>query len=116
MNVTVGEGVTRTIDNVPINYRNNVNNYKASQPENKTTTSVTVFGTKTNIEQITVDDINVYVDMRDAIPGLQEFQLLIDQPADRLVRYSLNESTYERNVLGETNIDTDDSGADSNNG
>jgi YbbR domain-containing protein len=116
MNVTVGEGVTRTIDNVPINYRNNVNNYKASQPENKTTTSVTVFGTKTNIEQITVDDINVYVDMKDAIPGLQEFQLLIDQPADRLVRYSLNESTYELNVLGETNIDTDDSGADSNNG
>ena len=116
MNVTVGEGVTRTIDNVPINYRNNVNNYKASQPENKTTTSVTVFGTKANIEQITVDDINVYVDMRDAIPGLQEFQLLIDQPADRLVRYSLNESTYELNVLGETNIDTDDSGADSNNG
>ena len=116
MNVTVGEGVTRTIDNVPINYRNNVNNYKASQPENKTTTSVTVFGTKANIEQITVDDINVYVDMRDAIPGLQEFQLLIDQPADRLVRYSLNESTYELNVLGETNIDTDDSGSDSNNG
>ncbi|MDO5109471.1 MAG: CdaR family protein [Erysipelotrichaceae bacterium] len=116
MNVTVGEGVTRTIDNVPINYRNNVNNYKASQPENKTTTSVTVFGTKTNIEQITVDDINVYVDMKDAIPGLQEFQLLIDQPADRLVRYSLNESTYELNVLGETNIDTDDSGSDSNNG
>ncbi len=116
MNVTVGEGATRTIDNVPINYRNNVNNYKASQPENKTTTSVTVFGTKANIEQITVDDINVYVDMRDAIPGLQEFQLLIDQPADRLVRYSLNESAYELNVLGETNIDTDDSGADSNNG
>ena len=116
MNVTIGEGVTRTIDNVPINYRNNVNNYKASQPENKTTTSVTVFGTKANIELITVDDINVYVDMRDAIPGLQEFQLLIDQPADRLVRYSLNESTYELNVLGETNIDTDDSGSDSNNG
>ena len=115
MNVTLGEEVSRTIDNVPINYRNNIHNYKASQPENKTTTSVTVYGTQENVDLISVDDINVYVDMKDALPGLTEFQLLIDQPADKLVRYELMESTYELNVLGETNADADDSGGTNSN-
>jgi len=115
MNVTLGDEVSRVIDNVPINYRNNINNYKASQPDNKTTTSVTVSGTKENIDQINVEDINVYVDMKDALPGLQEFQLLVDQPSDKLVRYSLSESTYQLNVLGETNADSDDSGGSNSN-
>ena len=115
MNVTLGDEVSRVIDNVPINYRNNINNYKASQPDNKTTTSVTVSGTKENIAQINVEDINVYVDMKDALPGLQEFQLLVDQPSDKLVRYSLSESTYQLNVLGETNADSDASGGSNSN-
>ena len=103
MTVKLGEGTSRTIKDVKINYRNNTNNYKASQPENKTTTSVTVFGTETNIENITADDIYVYVDMKDAKPGLQEFPLQIEQPSGGLVKYSLDEATYELNVLGETN-------------
>ncbi|MBR3349886.1 MAG: hypothetical protein IKG55_07415 [Solobacterium sp.] len=114
-NVTLGDEVSRIINNVPINYRNNIHNYKASQPQNKTTTSVTVYGTQENIANINVEDINVYVDMKDAMPGLQEFQLLVDQPANRLVRYSLNEATYELNVLGETNPDTDSSGGSNSN-
>ncbi len=117
MNVTLGEGVTRTIDDVRIYYRNNVNNYKASQPENKTTTSVTVFGTENNIASITADDISVYVDLKDAKPGLQDFQLQVDQPAGGLVKYSLVESTYTMNVLGETNPDSESGeGTGTNNG
>ena len=117
MNVTLGEGVTRTIDDVRIYYRNNVNNYKASQPENKTTTSVTVFGTENNIASITADDISVYVDLKDAKPGLQDFQLQVDQPSGGLVKYSLVESTYTMNVLGETNPDSESGeGTGTNNG
>ena len=117
MNVTLGEGVTRTIDDVRIYYRNNVNNYKASQPENKTTTSVMVFGTESNIASVTADDISVYVDLKDAKPGLQDFQLQVDQPSGGLVKYSLVESTYTMNVLGETNTDTDSGeGTGTNNG
>lgn len=115
MNVSLGEEVSRTIDNVPINYRNNIHNYKASQPDNKTTTSVTIYGTQENVDQVTVEDINVYVDMKDALPGLQEFQLFVDQPLNRLVRYSLSEATYQLNVLGETNTDPDDSGGSNSN-
>ena len=116
MSITLGEGISKEITGIPINYRNNVNNYKASQPDNKTTTSVTVFGTKENVDAVVTSDINVYVDMKDAQPGLQQFQLQVDQPTGGLVRYSLNESLYELNVLGESNSDSDNSSAsDSNN-
>lgn len=116
MSITLGDGVSKEITGIPINYRNNVNNYKASQPDNKTTTSVTVFGTKENVDKVVTSDINVYVDMKDAQPGLQQFQLQVDQPVGGLVRYTLTESQYELNVLGETNSDSDNSGAsDSNN-
>jgi len=107
MTVTLGDGVSKTIDGIKISYKNNVNNYKASQPDNKTTTSVTVFGTQDNVDKVTADSINVYVDMKDAQPGLQSFPLQVDQPAGGLVKYSLTESTYSLNVLGETNDTTD---------
>ena len=117
MSVKLGEGVSRTIDNVKINYRNNINNYKASQPQNKTTTSVKVFGTESNIADITADDIYVYVDMKNAKPGMQEFQLEVEQPSSGFVHYTLDESSYQLNVLGETNDDSGTGeGAGVNNG
>lgn len=116
LTITLGEGVSKTISDVNINYRNNVNNYKASQPDNKTTTTVTVFGTEENIANITANDINVYVDMTDAKPGTMDFPLQIDQPENSLVTYALTESTYTLNVIGETNESTDtESGTDVNN-
>ncbi len=117
VNVTLAEGESRVIDDVKINYRNNTNNYKASQPDNKTTTSVTVFGSAANIANITADDIYVYVDMSEAKPGLMDLPLLIEQPSSGLVKFTLNESTYTLNILGETNNDDDaDSGTGVNNG
>jgi YbbR domain-containing protein len=117
MTVKLGEGVSKTIENVKINYRNNINNYKASQPANKTTTSVKVFGTESNIAGITADDIYVYVDMKDAKPGMQEFQLEVEQPSSGFVHYTLDEATYQLNVLGETNNDSGTGeGAGVNNG
>ena len=102
VSIKLGEGTSRTIDDVKINYRNNVNNYKASTSDNRTTTSVIVFGTEANIADITADDINVYVDMKDAKPGIQDFPLEVEQPVGGLVKYSLTEPTFEMNVLGET--------------
>ena len=103
MNVTLDKSTTRTIDNVPIHVRNNVNHYKASQPDNITTVSVEVHGSQQNIEAITADMINVYIDMEDATPGLQTFELKVEQPTNGLVSYVLNDTTYSLNVLGETN-------------
>ncbi len=117
MNVTLGESTEKTVDGVRITYRNNVNNYKTSQPDNKTTTSVIVTGTQENIDAVTADDIVVYVDMTDAKPGVQDFTLQVEQPTDGLVHYSLTESTYTLNVLGDSTTDTENSeGTGSNDG
>ncbi len=115
MNIKLADAEEKTIDDVPINVINNTKHYKASQPDNITTTSVVVKGTKDNIEKITADDINVYIDMTDVQPGLQTFALQIEQPTNGYVTYTLNDAEYELNVLGETS-DTDTSeGANINN-
>lgn len=114
--VTLGDLTTKTVDNVPITYINNTNNYKATQPDNITTTSVIVSGTSDNIADIDADDITVYIDMADASPGLQEFTLQVEEPANGLVRYTLVEDTYELNVIGDSTDDSDTGKGDSNNG
>lgn len=117
LSVTVGELKSRTIRNVPINYINNTNNFKASQPDNKTTTSVIITGTQENINMVTAEDINVYIDLINATPGLQEFQLQVDQPSSGLVKYALEDATYELNILGETeDIEENSGGNEADNG
>ena len=102
LSVRLGERTSRTISDVPITYRNNTNNYRATQAENKTTTSVTVYGTENNIKDITADDITVYIDMQNAQPGSSVFALQVEQPTDGLVRYELDETKYQLNIIGET--------------
>lgn len=102
LSVRLGERTSRTISDVPITYRNNTNNYRAAQAENKTTTSVTVYGTENNIKDITADDITVYIDMQNAQPGSSVFALQVEQPTDGLVRYELDETEYQLNIIGET--------------
>lgn len=115
MNITLADAEEKTIDDIPINLINNNKHYKASQPDNKTTTSVTVKGTKNNIDKLAADDINVYIDMKDVQPGLQKFALQIEQPKDGFVVYTLNESEYELNVLGETSDADQSEGGNVNN-
>lgn len=115
MNITLADAEEKTIDDIPINVINNNKHYKASQPDNKTTTSVTVKGTKNNIDKLAADDINVYIDMKDVQPGLQIFALQIEQPKDGFVVYTLNESEYELNVLGETSDADQSEGGNVNN-
>lgn len=115
MNITLADAEEKTIDDIPINVINNNKHYKASQPDNKTTTSVTVKGTKNNIDKLAADDINVYIDMKDVQPGLQKFALQIEQPKDGFVVYILNESEYELNVLGETSDADQSEGGNVNN-
>ena len=115
MNITLADAEEKTIDDIPINVINNNKHYKASQPDNKTTTSVTVKGTKNNIDKLAADDIKVYIDMKDVQPGLQKFALQIEQPKDGFVVYTLNESEYELNVLGETSDADQSEGGNVNN-
>ena len=116
MSIKLEDVVEKKIADVPINVINNVNHYKASQPDNITTVTVTVIGTQNNVDQVSPDTINVYIDMIDAKPGLMEFQLQVDQPNNGLIKYVIEDTSYELNVLGETTDETDDQGkADENN-
>ena len=60
-----------------------------------------VSGTEDNIAAVSADMINVYIDMKDATPGLQTFELKVEQPTNGLVSYKLKDSTYSLNVLGD---------------
>lgn len=77
--VKLGEATSATFDNIPIVYRNNVNGLKASLVNKEdATVSVTVLGTKENLEKFEEEKIAVYIDLRDAEVGdNQQFELFI---------------------------------------
>lgn len=115
LTVKLGEKTTKTVDGVKINYINNTAGYTATQKDNETTTSVTVSGTAANIASVTADDINVYIDLKDAQPGTQTFKLQVDQPESGLVRYELPDDEYELTING-TAVETSGSEGEENNG
>ncbi|HCY06240.1 MAG TPA: hypothetical protein DHS57_02905 [Erysipelotrichaceae bacterium] len=102
MDVKLDEAITKTVDGVTINYKNNVNNYRFGADDNITTVSVDVTGTKSNIDNIKADDINVFFDMAEAVPGPQEFQLNVEKPSNSFVKYTLKQTTYKGVVVGDT--------------
>jgi hypothetical protein len=63
---------------------------------------VDVTGTKSNIDNIKADDINVFFDMAEAVPGPQEFQLNVEKPSNSFVKYTLKQTTYKGVVVGDT--------------
>lgn len=101
MNIKLGDMVSRKIENIPINYRNNTSGYKVSQANQKKTTSVIIKGTANHVNQVKAEDIYVYIDLANAKPGLQDFELKVDPPKNKLVNYQLTESRYNLNVIGE---------------
>ena len=103
MDIRLGEGVSRTIEDVPINYINNTNRYSVTTQNDQTTVDVTVFGTQNNVDQITADDLYVYFDMRDLQPGTQEVTLQIEQNSSSYVRYSLPQTSLTINVTDPNN-------------
>ena len=103
VDVKLGAATTRTITSVPINYKNNVHNYKATQEDNITTMDVEVFGTQDNISKITANDIYLYIDMSTAEPGQHEFEVMVEQPSTGLVKYSLKNNKLTLTVLGDQN-------------
>ena len=115
LTVKLGEKTTKTVDGVKINYINNTAGYTATQKDNETTTSVTVSGTAANIASVTANDINVYIDLKDAQPGTQTFKLQVDQPESGLVRYELPDDEYELTING-TAVETSGSEGEENNG
>ena len=78
LNVTLNERVSKVIEDITINYRNNINNYDELLTT-ITTVDVTVYGTQANLDKIDENSIDVYFDMKDAVKGTtQEFPLIVE--------------------------------------
>lgn len=80
IDLKLGEGESRVFDNVPINYRSNVNNLSLAVVDKEGAfTSVEVFGTKENLDAFNIDNVFVYIDLRSAQVGEnQSFPLFVE--------------------------------------
>lgn len=102
MDIKLAQGVSKTIENVPINYINYTSNYKIKIKDDQIAVNVEVFGTQENVDKIQANNINVYFDMKDLKPGEQEVPLMITQDSTSLVKYSLKQSSLVINVTDST--------------
>lgn len=81
IDIKLDEAETQTFDDISIIYYGNVNGYRIRAINTDDfTTSITVKGTKKNLEKFKPDDVVVYINMRDVKPGPnQEMKLYVDE-------------------------------------
>lgn len=99
MQITLGDGVSSVVNDVFIQFVNNVNGYHFSlvNPAD-TKTGIDVFGTQSNIDAITADDFYVYFDMTNLQLGEQDVQLYL-RSYKPLVSATLQKQTIKINVV-----------------
>jgi len=100
MDVKLGEKVSRIIENVPIGYRNYSNDYKISTDET-VYTSVTVYGTQTNVDKITVADLDVYIDLAGYTAGKHDMPIYIEQNPSLLVSFVSDKASIQMTLTDE---------------
>ena len=89
--ITLAQTETKTLDNVPIVYRNNDNNLGASEVE-RTTVQVIVTGTAANLENISANDCIVYIDLKDnegnyLEPGTYDLPIHVEKVSNKYVTF-----------------------------
>ena len=90
IDVKIAEAKTKVIGAVPVEYRNNTNNYHLEGISAEDTfQSITVIGTDANIADITANNIKVYVDMTGVEPGKDVVLPIIVVGENDLVKYTL---------------------------
>lgn len=98
MQLTLKQGVSKDLPSVIIEYSNNVKGYRFTLVDlSDVYTSVNLFGTQTNIDGITSEDLYVYFDMKNVVLGENEVQLYVVGP-NPLVKYTLIKSTIKIKV------------------
>lgn len=99
MQVTLAPAVSSVVENVFIQYVNNVKGYRFTLVNPlDTQTNIDVVGTQTNIDLLTTDDFYVYFDMTNIELGEQEVQLYM-RSYKPLVKASLQKQTILINVV-----------------
>ncbi len=79
MEITVGERVTKTIKDVKLSWYNNTQGFKVKVVnDSDATMDVVITGTKSNVEQVTADDIAIAIDLSGiTTTGVQQAPLVI---------------------------------------
>ena len=99
MQVTLGAGVSARVEDVFIQFVNNVKGYRFTLVNSEDTkTAIEIFGTQANVDTITADDFYVYFDMSKLEEGEQDVQLLL-RSYKPLVKASLVKQTIRINVV-----------------
>jgi YbbR domain-containing protein len=99
MQITLGDGVSGRVEDVFIQFINNVNGYRFTLINSSdTVTGIDLFGTQSNVDTVTSDDFYVYFDMSKLEPGEQDVQLLM-RSYKPLVKASLVKQTIRINVV-----------------
>jgi YbbR domain-containing protein len=98
MQLTLKPGISKELPNVIIEYSNNVKGYRFTLVDLADVyTTVSLFGTQTNIDSIATEDIYVYFDMKNVVLGENEVQLYVVGP-NPLVKYTLVKSSIKIKV------------------
>lgn len=98
MQITLAPAVTKTLNNVIIEYANNVKGYRFTLVDlTDVVTSIQLVGTQTNVDAIESTALYVYFDMKNVTLGEQEVQLYVEGPSN-LVKYTLVKPTIRIRV------------------
>lgn len=79
MDIKLEQGASRVFEQVPVDYRFNTSGYRFTlvDPED-TYLDIEVFGTESEISQLTLDDFVVYIDLKDIELGRQSVNVFVD--------------------------------------
>ncbi len=107
MDIKLAEAVTKVIEDVPIYYQNNDQGYLATFQQY--TVDVEVRGTQTNIDKVTAENINVYLDFADLSVGEHEIPVQITPRNDLLVTFVPLSSTINATIISEEDVENENS-------
>ncbi len=97
------EGISKEFLQIPVSFRNNRQGFKFS-PTNAEDAymNVTVFGAPDLVNALTVNDLVVYIDLFDTMPGISELPLFVEVNNPRFFGYlklSPSKPTIEINIV-----------------
>lgn len=99
MDITLGEATTRVLEGIPLSYRNNTNGYNISSEGYQANIAVTISGTQENVDAVTADQINAYIDFTDVQPGVNEMPIHLETPDNPYVTFTTDQTSITVNVL-----------------
>lgn len=100
LKATLGQSVSKTIDNIVLNSTNNDNGYGVSYADTLNV-SITVTGTQTNIDAVGASDFYAYVDFAGLEPGTYDLPVQITNNATAYVSAEVNPKNLNITLVGQ---------------